>query len=230
MSFAAVLTAQNATIGPKLGVNLAFPQLSNELKFKQSAGFIQQNATTLYKYKENINYKTESSVGFALFVQSDIKLSENFGIVGGLGVFDYQSFKINHEISRLTEYFKASDSTKINEVTTNQKVDATYKYTFITLEALLKYSIDKLNIMVGPSFAFNVNAKVKTTSEYEDANYLSPVVNIKLAVNYDIDIDDNMMIAPEINFAYPLTNAREDDNFKAKYMNLGFNVVLKYVL
>ncbi|HOJ37926.1 MAG TPA: outer membrane beta-barrel protein [Ignavibacteriales bacterium] len=228
--FAAIINAQTFTIGPKLGVNFAMPKLSDELKIKQSNGYIIKDATTMYSYTDNIKYDAKTSIGFSLFFQSDIKLSDNLGIVGGIGVFDYNSFKVNQEINRTTNNYNRADTSLINTVNEVLKTDATYKYTFITLEALFKYSFDKLNLMVGPSIMFNVDSKVKTTSEYDDANYLSPVVNLKAAVNYDVEVSDNLIIAPELNFAYPLTNAREDDYYKAKLLNIGFSLVMKYSL
>lgn len=221
--------SQNLTFGPKIMGNLSLPKTLDEVKTKQG-GLIKDGSTKLYDYTESIKYDTKTSFGVSLFLQSDIKLNDNWGIIAGFGIFDYYQFKINQTIDRVQNNYNLADTSLINTVTSTQKLEATYKYTFLTLEAMLKYSFDKLNIFIGPSFMFNINSKIKTSSEYDDGKYLTPVVNLKVGLNYDLELSENMIIAPEVNFAYPLSNIREDDYFKAKLMNLGIGVALKYNL
>lgn len=232
--------AQTVYIGPRIMFNYSFPSISNEAKKLPSTTQVTKLSngdSVSSEFSKQTFRDMKAAPGFSIGFQTDFKLTENIGLVANVNAFDYKVFKENKDVSLIKNTYKyvkgKQTTTKVDSLSslTSTSEEYTYKYTFVSLDLLFKYTIKNFNIMCGPSILFNVaNTVSGGSSDVDDNHALSPVLDLKFGLGYDYELSDNLKISPEVNFSVPLTNAREEDDYNLKIQNLQAGVVLKYAL
>jgi len=165
----------------------------------------------------NMFYGTDSvtnmsGFGFVSGLTTDVNIDEEFGVVFNLNFYQMNKFE-SEEKSGVNKY--------------------NYKYTlfYSNFDVLLKYSIEDLYICLGPSIGFNISAKNKENSntwDVKDVN--SPRFDLKGAVGYNLHLNDDIILAPELLYSFPLDKTFDRDNNKGKLMFIQVGCALKFAI